>query len=115
MGQATWKSPGRWPGLCSLRLVGTGGLEVHPSAMVVARARAGLLLLRDVGHERLRREDHRGDGGGVLERRAGHFGGVDDALAEHVAVLAAEGVVALAGLEPGDLAHDDLAGGAGVV
>src|SRR4026208_1399414 len=74
-----------------------------------------LLLLRDVRDQRLRRQDHRSDGSGVLERRAGHLGGVDDALAEHVAVLALEGVEALALLERPDLGHHALAGLAGGV
>src|SRR5690349_5149920 len=107
--------PGRWPGGCGSRELRNDELEVHPSAVVVTAARTGLVLLRDVGHERLRREDHRGDGGGVLERRAGDLGGVDDAACEQVAVLALEGVVALAGRQARDLRDDDLARGAGVV
>ena len=54
------------------------------------------------------------DRGRVLERRTRHLGGVDDALGEHVAVLAGQRVVPEAGLEALDLLDDDLAGLAGV-
>src|SRR4029453_1665410 len=74
-------------------------LEVHPAAVVVARARARLLLLGGVGNARLGRQDHGRDRGRVLERRAGDLGGIDDAGLEHVAVIALERVVPVAGLE----------------
>src|SRR4051812_38086239 len=90
-------------------------LEVHVPAVAVATAGGSLLLLGDVRDERLRRQDHRGDGRGVLKGGAGHLGGVDDALGEHIAILAAQGVVALAALERLDLRDDDLTGLAGVV
>ena len=50
--------------------------------------------LGDVGDERLRGEDHGGDGGGVLEGAAGDLYGVDDAALDHVAVDVVHGVVA---------------------
>src|SRR6478736_5191624 len=92
-------------------------LEVHPSTttVVVAATGPGRLLHRQVRDERFGRQDHRGDGGGVLERRAGDLGGIDDAGLEQVAVLAPECVVAEAGLEALDVGDDDLAGLAGVV
>src|SRR6476469_4212279 len=90
-------------------------LVIKIAAITAAIGGERRLLFRDVRDERLRRQDHRGDGGGVLERGAGHLGGVDDALLEEVAVLAGEGVVAEAWLEPLDLLDDDLAGCTGVV
>ena len=92
-----------------------GYLEVHPSAVVVTAGGTGLLLLRDVRDQRFRGQDHRGDGSGVLERRAGHLGGVDDALLEEVTVVAGKGVVAVTGLEALDVLDDDLTGCTGVV
>src|SRR4029077_13185378 len=90
-------------------------LEVHPAAVVVTAARSpGRCLLGDVGDERLRRQDHRRDRSRVLERRPGDLGRVDDALLEHVAVLALEGVEAMAELGRADLLADDLATSAGV-
>src|SRR6478736_2731508 len=85
-------------------------LEVHPSttAVVVAATGPGRLLHRQVRDERFGRQDHRGDGGGVLERRAGDLGGIDDAGLEQVAVLATEGVVAVSGLEALDVGGDGL-------
>src|ERR1035437_8441875 len=98
---------GRWPL--------SGLLVVHVLAVPAATGGRGLLLLRQVSDERLRREDHRRDRGGVLERRAGHLGSVDDALLEHVAVLALEGVEALTLGQCLDPLDDDLAVRAGVV
>src|ERR1035441_6647137 len=75
----------------------TDRLEVHVSATVaMAAAVAVVLLLGKVGHERLRREDHRRDGGRVLERGARHLGSIHDAVLEHVAILALERVESLA-------------------
>src|SRR6266511_3076669 len=91
------------------------GLEVHIPAVAGAGAGWRRPLLRDVRDERLRRQDHGRDGRGVLERRAGHLGRVDDAALEHVDVLALEGVEAVAGLEALDLLDHHLAGLAGVV
>src|SRR6185369_14244340 len=62
-----------------------------------------------------RGQDHRGDGGGVLERGARDLGRIDDALLEQVTVLPAQGVVPLAGLEALDVLDDHLAGSPGVV
>src|SRR5690606_18402697 len=60
-------------------------LEVHvPTA---GRAGWSLLLLRLVRHHRLGGEEQSGDGGGVLQRRAGHLSRVDDPGGDHVAVL----------------------------
>jgi len=56
----------------------------------------GLGRLRDLRHQRLRGQQQAGDGGGVLQRRAGHLGGVDNAVLEQVAVLVGVGVVAVA-------------------
>jgi len=76
---------------------------------------AGLLLLRQVGDKRLRREDHRGDGRGILEGRPRDLGGVHDALLEYVAVVALEGVEAVTRGQHLDALDDDFAVRAGVV
>src|SRR4051812_25163593 len=91
------------------------GLEVHLARVTVTTAGGGLLLLGDVGHERLGREDHRRDRRRILERRSGDLRRVDDALREEVAVLAGEGIEALALRERLHLGDDDLARRAGVV
>ena len=85
------------------------------AAVAVATAGAGGLLLRDVRDQRLGRQDHRRDRGRVLEGGPRHLAGVHDPLLEHVAVLAAERVVAVADLGLADLVDDDLAGLPGVV
>src|SRR3954452_8247167 len=57
------------------------GLVVHTAR----HGRSGrALLLRLVGDEGLGGEDHAGDAGRILDRRARHLGRVDDAGAEHV-------------------------------
>src|SRR6266540_980939 len=101
----------------ALRLLPVRGLEVHVSAAVAvaAGARTRLLLLGEVGDEGLGGQDHRRDRRRVLERRTGDLASVDDALQEHVAVLALERIVAAATLGLADLVDDDLATGAGVV
>src|SRR6266853_711794 len=75
-------------------------LEVHVSAaaVTVATGSACGLLLGDVRDQRLRRQDHRRDRGRVLEGGPGHLAGVHDPLLEHVAILVAERVVAVADL-----------------
>src|SRR3954447_23724830 len=97
------------------RAVPAGRLEVHVAAVAMATSRHRVLLLRNVRDERLGRQDHRRDRGRVLERRTGDLGRVDDALVEHVPVLALEGIEALALRQALDLLDDDLAGLAGVV
>src|SRR3712207_3564852 len=89
--------------------------EVHVAAVAVTGASSRLLLLRNVRDERLRRQDHRRDRGRVLEGRARDLRRVDDAAREEVAVLALEGVEALARLVVADALDDDLAGLARVV
>ena len=83
--------------------------------MSVRTAGGCLLLLGEIGHQRLRGQDHGRDGGRVLEGRTGHLGRVDDARREHVPVLALEGVKAGAELGLGNGLHDDLAARAGIV
>src|SRR4051794_38153455 len=70
-------------------------LVVHVVVVAVASPVRRRLLLRLVGHQRLRRQHQAGDRDGVLEGGPRHLGGVDDALVEHVAPLVAERVVAL--------------------
>src|SRR5664279_5469468 len=108
--------------VASRRERGAGGrgplsrpLVVHVPAIPAAAGGNGLLLLRQVGDEGLGREDHGGDRGGVLERRAGHFGSIHDALLEHVPVLAFQGIEALAPGQRLDALDDDFAMRAGVV
>ena len=64
-----------------------------------------VLVLGDLGDERLGREEEAGDGGGVLEGLADDLGGVDDALVSQVAVLQGGGVEAVA--RALDLGGDD--------
>src|SRR3990172_7000551 len=95
----------------------TDPLEVHvpAAAMAVATGGTGPLLLGHVGHERLRREHHAADRSGVLKGGAGHLDGVHDALFEHVAVLALEGVEAMPDGQQLHGGDDDRALGTGVL
>ena len=65
---------------------------MSPPGMPPAATGGGLLGL--VGHNGLGGEEQRGDGGGVLQGRAGDLGRVDDARGEQVDVLAGGGVEA---------------------
>src|SRR6516165_3365958 len=83
--------------------------EVHAAHAAARRhGGAGRRLLRELGDHGFGGDQERRDGGGVLDRDANHFGRVDDALGDEVAVLAglaveAERVLILFQ----DLAHDD--------
>src|SRR5579883_1636499 len=88
-------------------------LEVHPAA----RGHRGnrRLLLRQLGHHRLSRDQEAGNGGRVLQRGTHDLGRIDDALGHHVDVLArlrVEAEVVLILLE--DLAHHHRAVLAGI-
>src|SRR3990172_5662805 len=72
--------------------------------------------LRDLRNQRLRCQHQGGDGGGVLQRRAGHLGRVYDPVLQHVAELAGGGVVAVGGLlVAAPIVDDDHALNAGVL
>src|SRR5579863_692581 len=78
---------------------GGGRLEVHPAAMVVAAGHGRrVLLLGDLADHRLSGQHQCADRSGVLESRAGHFGGVDDARLDQVFVLPGLGVEAVIGV-----------------
>src|SRR6516165_2439459 len=63
--------------------------EVHAAHAAARRhGGAGRRLLRELGDHGFGGDQERGDGGGVLDRDANHFGRVDDALGDEVAVLA---------------------------
>src|SRR5581483_11136990 len=74
---ATGTTELRYDGTAELRNCGTAdGLEVvHPAA---GHPRHCALLLRLVGDDGLGGEEQGGDRRGVLQRGAGHLGGVDD-------------------------------------
>src|SRR5664280_2957397 len=78
-------------------------LEVHVSHAATAAAarhrRGGLLrLVRD---DHFGRQEQRGDRRGILQRRAGDLGRVNDAGLDHVDVLAGGRIQAVPGLEGG--------------
>src|ERR1051326_751182 len=77
------------------------------------RGRCGSLL-RNLGDQRLGRENHRRDRGGVLQRRAGDLQGIDDAALDHVGILALGRIVALALALLLDLFDNNAALGAGI-
>ena len=58
----------------------TETMESAQDLAILATGGAGLLLLGDVGDERLRRQHHGCDRGRVLEGGAGDLAGVHDAL-----------------------------------
>ena len=63
---------------------------------------------RLLGDEGLGRQNHAGHARGVLQRAAGHLGGIDDAAGDHVAVLLLVGVEAIAVFAGGaDLLQND--------
>src|SRR5207302_6420874 len=89
-------------------------LEVHPVAAVPTGHSRCAFLLRLLDDDRLGGEEERRDRRCVLQRRAGHLGGVDDAGLHEVLVLAGRGVEALALRELADLLDHDAALEAGV-
>src|SRR5665648_241501 len=86
----------------------------HPAAHTAA-AHTGAGRLGLVGHDALGGEDVLGDRRGVLQRRTGDHGRVDDAGLDQVLVLVGVGVEALARLERLDLVHHDRTLEAGVL
>src|SRR5258708_5375872 len=78
------------------------------------RRRGRVLLLRQVGDQRLGGQQHGGDRCRVLQGRAGDLGGVDDAGLDHVDVLAGGRVVALALAQATNLLDHHRALGPGV-
>src|SRR2546422_3116840 len=83
---------------------------VHPAHATAAGHRGHLLLLLLLRHHALSGEEQSRDGRGVLQRRAGDLGRVDDAGRDQILVLVGLGVVAE--VELGrllHLAHDDRA------
>src|ERR1700722_19474491 len=93
----------------------TGQLEgLVAVAVAVAVVSASLVLFRLLDDEGFSRQEHAGDGGGVLHRGAGDLDRVDDALGYQVAVLAGGGVVAVADGQFGGLGDHDGALLAGV-
>src|SRR3954469_5672206 len=89
-------------------------LEVHAAHAAVAAGHGRSVLLRLVGDDGLGGEEERRDGRGVLQRRAGDLGRVDDAGRDEVDVLAGRGVEAPTRLEVRDLLRDDATLEAGV-
>src|SRR3954453_6716145 len=89
-------------------------LEVHAAHAAVAAGHGRSVLLRLVGDDGLGGEEERRDGSGVLQRRAGDLGRVDDAGLDQVHVLAGGGVEAPAGVGVADLLRDDATLEAGV-
>src|SRR5207342_1168286 len=76
------------------------GSEIHAAhaahAAAAMAAAHRLFLLRQLRHHRFGGDHEAGDGSRVLQRGAGDLGRVQDAHGNHVAVLAAGGVVAVA-------------------
>jgi hypothetical protein len=75
--------------------------RIASSLVQVAHPRAGAwnhrraLLLRKLGHHCLGRDEKARNGSCVLERRAHHLGGVDDALRDQIAEFAGLRVIAV--------------------
>src|SRR5674476_468536 len=82
------------------------GSEAHATHLVATRGRrSGLFGL--VGDDNLSSEEQRGNGRGVLQRRARDLGGVDDALGDEVDILAVGRVQTPAGRQVADLLGHD--------
>src|SRR2546421_4882254 len=94
-----------------------GGSFFSLYGLVIRHRRRGrrLLLLGNVGDERLGRQQHGGNTGRVLQRRTGDLGRVDDPGLDHVGVLALVGIEALTLREVPDPLYHDGAFPAGVV
>src|SRR5580658_4492576 len=78
-------------GVCST----AGGLVHAVHAAAVAAACRSCLLLRNFDYEGFGGEQETGNRGRVLQRRAGHLGGIDDAGLDQVFEVARSGVVAV--------------------
>src|SRR5438132_2941131 len=90
--------------------------SVHPAHATAAGHRGHLLLLLLLHHHALGGEEQSRDGRGVLQRRAGDLGRVDDAGRDQILVLIGLGVVAVVQLgRLLDLSHDDCAFGTRVL
>ena len=92
-------------------------LALHGRTDLVLRHRRWrrLVLLREVGDQDIRRQDHRRNGRGVLERAADHLDGIDNPGLEHIDVFAGIGVKADVAAPLNDLLDDDRAIDAAVV
>src|SRR2546430_5134029 len=101
------------PGQTGLRLpvrATASSRSVHPSHATAAGHRGHLLLLLLLHHHALGGEEQSRDGRGVLQRRAGDLGRVDDAGRDQILVLVGLGVVAVVQLgRLLHLPHDDRA------
>src|SRR6202165_538401 len=95
----------------------SGGSFFSLCGLVIRHRRRGRgrLLFRDVRNKRLGRQQHGGDAGRILQRRAGDLGRVHDAGLDHVSVFALVGVEALALWQVPHLLHHDGSFPAGVV
>src|SRR5690606_26497231 len=112
---ANERTPSAHPGRRGSRAGAPWTLEVHVAHAAARHGRHGLLLLRLVGHDGLRREQEAGDGGGVLERRARDLRRVEHAHLQEVAVLLGTGVEPEGALAVLHLLDDDGALHPGVV
>src|SRR5260221_10377482 len=72
----------------------TEGLVIHAFGAVSAAGSGSRLLLRDLADHRFSRQHQRCDRSGVLQRRASHLGGVDNAGRHQVFVFVGSRVVA---------------------
>src|SRR4051812_237143 len=77
-------------------LFGVARCLVRVAVTAVTVTGVGLLLRRLLRDDRLGRQQHAGDRGGVADRGAGHLHRVDDPLLDEVAVLPRRSVEALA-------------------
>src|SRR6185312_16414085 len=119
-GEGTEKSPAiargafcfRCPSTSLLRGYAQGernGLKIHTAHATHAAAHATgatmvvLFLLRRFADHGFGGDHEAGDRGGVLQRRTGDLGRIEDAHLNHVAVFAGGGVVAIVALAFGDL------------
>ena len=89
------KGPGAVPGLLRQSMTGgRGGWSPCPACYIIPlmsgipAATGGAVLLRDLGDDRLGREDVLGDRGRVLQRRARHHRRVDDPRSDEIDDLA---------------------------
>src|SRR4051794_35728216 len=95
-------------------MVPSSGLDSEVHVPAARGAGRGWVLLGLVGHDGLGGEEQCGDRRGVLQRRAGDLGRVDDARGQQVDVLAGRGVEAVTRFEVAHLLHHDATLEAGV-